>query len=266
MEVIIEETLIINLFINYLLLKLTAFLTKEKGRFLFLTALFASAISLVSPLFMLSGVAKLFLQVFTATLLILFAFKYKEFKSYLLKLAIFTLSTFVIGGACTALENIVGRFPILMVCAVGLVIFLIIEGVSKVINHRNCIKKFTYKLTFKDGDMVFDEEAYLDSGNVLYDTITKKPIILVNYAVFKRFYSDISYLSAFTKTVKSSSIKNGHYIKINSIGKGTSMLIFTIDELKVGDDKYYKNATLGLSFSGFEKSFGKNVLLHCDYS
>jgi len=56
-------------------------------------------------------------------------------------------------------------------------------------------------------------------------------------------------------------------MKINGIGKGTNMLIFTIDELTLeGQEKSFKNVSLGLSFSGFEKSFGKKVLLHCDYS
>lgn len=266
MEVVIEETLVINIFINFLLLKLTAFITKGKGRFFFLSSLFGSVISLVSPLFKMNFAIKLFLQIFTALLILLMAFKFKDIKNFIVKLAIFLLSTFAFGGCSLALENIVGKFPILIVCVVGLVVFLIVEIITKIINHQNCLKKFTYNLTLKDGDKVVCEEGYLDSGNVLYDTITKNPIILVNFDVFKKFYSNISYLSAVTKTLNSSSIKNGHYIKINSIGKGTTMLIFTIDELKIGEDKFYKNATLGLSFSGFEKSFGKNVLLHCDYS
>ena len=118
-----------------------------------------------------------------------------------------------------------------------------------------------------DGDKVIKEEGYLDSGNVLYDTITKKPIVLVTYDVFHKFYEDVSLMSLITKDVSSCSIKNGHYIKINSVGKGTIILIFTVDQLKVeGDERMYKNVALGVSFSGFEKSFGKNVLLHCDFS
>ena len=45
------------------------------------------------------------------------------------------------------------------------------------------------------------------------------------------------------------------------------MLIFTVDQIQIsGDEREFKNVSLGLSFSGFEKSFGKNVLLHCDFS
>ena len=42
------------------------------------------------------------------------------------------------------------------------------------------------------------------------------------------------------------------------------MLVFSVDEVVVGGEKSFSNVMLGLSFSGFEKSFGKNILLHCD--
>ena len=99
---------------------------------------------------------------------------------------------------------------------------------------------------------------------MLYDTITKKPVILVTYDVFHKLYKNISLPSILTKTLDKSSIKNGHYIKINSIGSGTSLLVFTIDEMLVGSDKSFKDVMVGLSFSGFEKSFGKKVLLHSE--
>ena len=132
-------------------------------------------------------------------------------------------------------------------------------------SKKNHIHSFTYNLVFKHEGIEVREEGFLDSGNMLYDSVTKEPIILINYNVFHKLFSNISYLSLLTRRFDNSSIKNAHYIKINTVGAGTNLLIFTIDELKVGDEKSFKNVSVGLSFSGFEKSFGKNVLLHYEY-
>ena len=53
-----------------------------------------------------------------------------------------------------------------------------------------------------------------------------------------------------------------HYVKINSVGSGRKILAFVVDEIQLGDEKIFKNPTLALSFSGFEKSFKANVLLN----
>ena len=106
------------------------------------------------------------------------------------------------------------------------------------------------------------EEGYLDSGNVLYDTITKKPIILVTFDVFNKLYQNINYINALTKNFDKSIIKDGHFIKINGVGSGTSILVFTIDEMLINNDKSFKDVAVGLSFSSFDKSFGKKILLN----
>lgn len=264
MKVVIEESLTINIFVIYCILRFTAVFTKQKGRYLFLSSLFGAFIACAYPLLYLPQFVKYLMLFCTISLITLTSFKYQNFKKFLIDYSIILLSTFCLGGACLALQTAVGAFPVFIVAIVGGVLFITLAIVTKIVNHNNALKKFTYKLVIKDGGNVVEEEGYLDSGNVLYDSITKKPIVLVNFEVFKKIYQDVSYFNARLQNLNSSSIKNGHYIKINSVGRGTSMLVFTVDEL-VLEEKYYKNVSLGLSFSGFEKSFGKNVLLHCDY-
>ncbi len=264
MKIVLEETIIIGLFLNSLILKTTSFMTC-RARFKFLSSLVGVAISLVAPLYKLHVLLKLAVIVFTSIIMVLISFKFSSIKNFLLILSIFFLSTFLYGGACYAVMELFGSFPLLVVALIGLATFILYSLAYRIVSHRNRMKNFVYKLKIKDGEKVIEEEGYLDSGNVLYDTITKSPIVLVNFDVFSKLYSGISYLALFTKKINSSSIKNGHYIKINSIGRGTSMLVFTVDELNV-EDKCYKNVSLGLSFSGFERSFGTNILLHCDYA
>lgn len=264
-KIIVEESLAINFFIIYSILRFTALLTRQKVRFTILSSLFGSSVACAYPIFNINGIIKYLLLFFSLCLIAVTSFEYKNLKKYLLDFMIILLSTFCLGGACLALQTAVGSFPIFIVALIGIGLFLMLAIITKAIRRNNNNKKFSFRLTLKDGEKVVEEEGYLDSGNVLYDNITGKPIVLVNFDVFHKFYNDIPYLDARLKKIDSSSIKNAHYIKINSIGQGTSMLVFTIDELSI-DGKYFKNVSLGLSFSGFEKSFGKNILLHCDFA
>lgn len=263
MEIIIEESLIINMVVIFCILRFTSVVTRQKGKYYFLSSLCGSIITCACPAFNLIGWIKYLVLFCTISLLNLTVFKYQNFKKFSLNYCVILLSTLCIGGGCLALQTAIGRFPIMIVCVVSIFLYLAVSILLKAISHNNNLKKFTFKLVIKDQGIVVEEEGYLDSGNVLYDTLTNKPIVLVNYEVFKKFY-DVDYLNARLQRIDKSSIKNAHYIKINGIGKGTSMLVFTVDELTV-EDKYYQNVSLGLSFSGFEKSFGKNILLHCDY-
>lgn len=267
MVIVIEFTLAINIFLNLLILKMVSFVLRKKTRLSILSSIIGGIFALIEPLWSLSPLLKVCLMICVSFIMILISFKYYNLKDFLLTLTLFLLSTFLFGGGCLAVEQTFGSFPFFVVAIIGLFLFAVVGLITKVVNHHRRMKKFTFNLTFIDGDKVIKEEGYLDSGNVLYDTITKKPIVLVTYDVFHKFYEDVSLMSLITKDFNSSSIKNGHYIKINSVGKGTSILIFTVDQLKVeGDERMFKNVALGVSFSGFEKSFGKNVLLHCDFS
>lgn len=264
MKIVLEETIIIGLFLNFLILKTTSFMTC-KARLKFLSSLVGVVISLVAPLYKLHAVLKIVVLVFTSIIMVLISFKYNGFKNFVLILSIFFLSTFLYGGACFAVNELVGSFPLFVVALIGIATYALYSCAYRIVSHRNRMKNFVYKLKIRDGEKMIEEEGYLDSGNVLYDTITKSPIVLVNFDVFSKLYKDIPYLALITKKINSSSIKNGHYIKINSIGRGTSLLVFTVDEMNV-EDKCYKNVSLGLSFSGFERSLGTNILLHCDYA
>lgn len=264
MEIIVEISLFINLFLNSFILKLTGFFLRERTRLWFVSAIFGTLISLISPLFSLPFYSKILLQISVSFIMICISFNYKSFKRFALICAVFVLTTFIFGGGCYALQNIVGQFPLFVVVIFSTFIYFVAKVVIHIQHKANIIKNFTYKVVLKDGKTEVTEEGFLDSGNMLYDTITKKPIILITFDVFHKLYNNISYLSAFTKKFNESSIKNGHYIKINSVGSGTSILVFTVDEISIGENKSFKNVMLGLSFSGFEKSFGKNILLHSE--
>lgn len=264
MEVVIEETMFVGVALNFLILKLSARILRRKVRLVLLSALVGEIISLFSPLFKIHFLLKFLLIILSCILMLCISFEFVSFKNFSILLGVFSLATFVFGGACFALQSLIGSFPLFLVAFIGIIVYtttlLLNRSVFK--SQRHC--QFVYKVKIKDRGKVVEEEGYLDSGNVLYDAISGQPIILVNFDVFHKIYKQINLIDFLANRYDISSIKNGHYIKINSIGKGGKMLVFSVDEVVVEGDKYFENVMLGLSFSGFEKSFGKNVLLHCD--
>ncbi len=266
MEVVIEETFFISFFLTFLILHIVSLILKMKLRFAVFSSIFSGLVCLAEPLYILTFYLKAFLILACGTIILLISFNFTSIKQFLLTFTVTVITTFLFGGGCFALKELIGDYPTYIVAVVGLGVFIATKILIKVVNHHRRVRKFTYNLVLKDGDKEIKEEGYLDSGNVLYDTITKKPIVLINFEVFSRLYENISRANLLTRDCVLSSIKNGHYIKINSIGKGTSILVFTVDKLKVEEgEKEFKNVCLGLSFSGFEKSFGKNVLLHSEF-
>lgn len=263
-EVVIEETLFVGVMLNFFILKLTAKVLRRKGRLLPISALVGEIVSLFSPLFQIHFLLKILLSILTCILMLCLSFEFLSFKKFLALLGVFTFATFIFGGACMALESLIGSFPLFIIAIVGLVIYIACSSLNKFVFRQERLKSFVYKVKIKDKNLEVEEEGYLDSGNVLYDGISGQPIMLITFEVFQKIYSDISLPNFITKRYDLSSIKNGHYIKINSVGRGGQMLVFSVDEVVVGQDKAYQNAMLGLSFSGFEKSFGKNILIHCD--
>lgn len=261
MEIFIEQTVLINFFQNALILNMTSFFIKEKARFWFLMSLLAGVVALVIPLFALDSYAKILLQVFLAILIVCLSFRFRSASKFFFILTTFFIFTFILGGACYAFQQTFGSYPLFIVCVVSLVMFFLVKFIIFYHNRLQRIKSFTYSVKIKANGNVVEENGYLDSGNVLLDDITKSPIILINFEVFKRLYQDISLVSLLAKQ-DMAKLNCAHYIKVNSVGSGSKILAFVADEIQLNGEKVFKNPTLALSFSGFEKSFKANVLLN----
>lgn len=262
MKIIIELTLLVSFVCCLFVLSITARVVKVQPRLSFLGGLVGGVVSLIYPLFNLGrwGVLSLFLSVTSCVNLI--CFKYTSFKSYLERGFLICLLTFLFGGCCLAIENFFGWVSLLGVAGVSLVTYLIIRVLIRYRQRQEIINKFTYKVVLKDRGEEFSLEGFLDSGNLLYDTITKKPIMLVDFEVFHKLYSNISYINVLTKSFDEKLVRNGHYIRVNSLSAGAKMFVFSVEEACIGDKRLVKEPMLGLSLSGFEKSFGRSVLLH----
>lgn len=262
MKIIIELTLLVSFSVTLFVLCLTARILKTPLRLSFLGCFLSSIISLIYPLFEVGKPLLIILLVACTNLVNLICFKYKSISDFFEREILICFLTFFFGGAMLALQTFFGSISLFVVAGASLVLFLIARFFVRIRQRKEIIEKFSYSVVLKDKGEEFSLEGFLDSGNMLYDTITKKPIMLVDFEVFHKLYSNIPYFKVLTKTFDEKIVTNGHYIKVNSLSAGRSMFVFSVDEAKVGENRLVKQPMLGLSLSGFEKSFGKNILLH----
>lgn len=262
MEIVVEYSLVVSFIACYLVLFCVSKVLNQDGSRLALSSLFGALVSVFSPILQDWWPLKIILVLLCAIFSTLVSFKWLGWKNFFLEIFLLGGFTCLFGGLCTGIQNLVGQFSLLVVCIILFVGFLIIKAVIKSISESKKISSFSFQLKIVDNGREIVEEGYLDSGNVLRDKVSGKPVVLINFEVFHKLYDKVSFVSAVAKTYDYSTFKNGHFLSINSVGGKGEILVFSVDELWIGKNKFVKNATLGLSFSGFEKSFGKNVLLN----
>ena len=263
MQVEIEFSLFLNIILNFFIVKLTAKCVCEEEKFAFLSSFLGAIVALIMPIFNISQIANIFIQVLLSLAICFMVFPLN--KKFLLTFCIFLGFAFLFGGACLAVQNIFGTLPLLCVLAIGIICYIVACIVIKHQNRLKRLRQFSFKVNLFNGSQVLEEEGFLDSGNVLYDPVTKKPIILINFDIFCKLQPDINYMTAYLKKVDTKKLHNGHYVKINTVASGTSILVFTIDKVEIieGEEtRRFDDMAVGLTFSGFEKSLGKNILLN----
>ncbi|MDF2903142.1 MAG: sigma-E processing peptidase SpoIIGA [Bacillus sp. (in: firmicutes)] len=201
MTVYLDVIWALNLLFDSLLLLLTAIILKRqisKWR-IFLGGLLGSVIILlaVTPLRVYSGhpISKLLFSVF----MVLIVFGYKRFRYFITGLMTFYFTTFLIGGALIGTHYFV-NFDFQLSSSVMLAsikgfgdpiswLFVLLGfPIAWHFSHVNIDKVETAKLQFDNmvkvfiflDEMRFEFKGLVDSGNQLYDPITKSPVMLVS--------------------------------------------------------------------------------------
>jgi len=169
------------------------------------------------------------------------------------------------GGSVEMLRQLIKEVSILIVLMSTFLVYILSILTIKFLSRKKILDSFSANVTIILGEKKIEEKGYFDSGNLLYDPITSKPICLITQKVFQKLY-DENLVTVFLKKLDTNKLKNGHYININTALKGGKMLVFDIDRLLVKSQTYgekvFNDISLGLSFSGFEKAMHAAVLLH----
>ena len=155
-------------------------------------------------------------------------------------------------------QNIAKKYQIYIIFSIFLYIFAVFK-LSRFIDKNRFLRKFLTNVSFCFCGKHINLYGLIDSGNMLYDFLTKKPIVLVSIDSLKKYFLE----NEIEEILKS----NYRKIRCDTIsGSGYEIPIFKVENflIKDGNDCRQILCMLGLVSYRFEK--GKiDCLLHRDF-
>ena len=196
MTIYIDVVLIENLIMNYIILLATGIIIKTKIKHLrlILGSLIGAIYTIITYIITIKIYSNFFLKILLSIIIIYVAFNPQNIKNMWKQLIVFYLTSFVFGGAAFALIYVVkpqdilmrnglflGTYPLKTVILSAIIAFIIIIVTFKIVKS-----KISKKDMYKDVRILFEGKqiklkAMLDTGNLLKEPITGKPVIVVEH-------------------------------------------------------------------------------------
>ncbi len=267
MIVYIEDTLIENFLITYIILYIIfGFIKEEKNKYrMFFASVFGALISLLYPIINLSSFFILILKICMGYIIKLIAYKNASLRKQIFFFVMFMFITAVYGGINLMLYFcLYGNFesskklPTLLILISVFVVTYFIKQCEKVIYKKKTLNNFIYDVVINLNSTTIKTKGYLDSGNILCDTTTNQPVVLVNFKMFSKINKDFAIQNLITKNTKG--LKNGHYINVKTATSNDSLLAFCVDSLQI----VKKDKTLTILNPTFALTKVKISGLDCD--
>ena len=260
MKVYIDVVLLLNFLIDLILIFSTALILRRQTNLkkIIIGALIGS-ISIISLLFNLNSFFLIFLKVFTAFLMVITVFGYKDIRYTLKNVFYLYTSSIVLGGFLYMLElelcyknegmlfyhnGLSLNFSVLIFLS-PIIIYLYVKQAKEL--KDNYSKYYNIDIYLKDGT-IKPLTAFLDTGNKLIDPYFKRPIILVNKNQINFNYLDTNIL-----IVPYDSLNNHGLLKcivpekvyIDKVGMKKNFLIgISEEEIKIDGVDCISNAKL----------------------
>ncbi len=264
MTIYVEQSLIQNFVIDFLLLKLSLAVFKLpcKNYKLILASLFGSVISLFAPL--ISGFLSVLLKLVLSVFMVIITTPKLPFKKIILVYFGFLGFTFMFGGASYAVFNQLKshkNIPFFVILAVCISLFYILLKLIKKIYDRKNMARFEYSVTLFSNNRKITLNAFLDSGNKLKDCFG--PVILIDTLTFLKLYPNENLSNILLKKINELSMPNTHILNISNINNSNSHLVaFTIDKLQIENFKEINNVCCAISLKKFNLDFNTPCLLN----
>ena len=203
------------------------------------------------------------------------------FKKNLFAYSVFLLLTAAMGGVCFGIVFLLsgeidsGFVQVynaeIPVGAVLLLIWLVYLAVVKLVSQferKRRLNNFVFKAEIFNEGKKTEFELFLDSGNTLIDPIFLKPVMIIDYSLFRRIFN-FPLEKLLTKNIKKEDISGSHYIDYGTVGSGGKMLVFEVEKVVVEngkEKKEIKNPVLGLTFSKLSSNFNCEALVGLEFS
>ncbi len=256
MRVYVDLVLFLNIAMDFLLLLSVSITLKRNVKFYrIILGSLVGGISIIFLFISLNNVTLFLFKMIISMLMILTTFSFKNMKYFFNNLLYLYISSIILGGGIYLLdiqlnyENqglmfIHSGFSLNFIVLLIISPFIIYGYIKSMRQIRTNYNNF-YKVDVYYNDKIYKFNAFLDTGNRLYDPYKKRPIIIVN-----------------TKKIKLS-YENSILVPYNT-ASGDSVLKCVVVEKIVIDNNYeVKNVLLGITLEPF-KIEGVDMLLHND--
>ena len=254
MEIYIEDAILQNFIINYVLLSISCCMCMQRSSKLrkTITSFFGCTFAIILTFFQFSSVIDIVIKILCGALMCAFAISKFEYKKYLLFTFTFLSFTFLMGGMIIAFEYLFNIEINGLICAMIIFVFyLILKSLIKFFYYKRQINHFYYKLSLENQGKNFKITAYLDSGNLIRDDETGLPILIINFETFEKIFNKVTIMDYLQKRLDKK--LNGRYISVSTINGNGQIFVCSIDKIVAIENNHSKqiHVLLGLSNNMF---------------
>ena len=229
---------VINLFVNYLLLRSAAIVCSSD--FKAWRLLISSVVGgLFSLMILIEGIPKVLdavMRILLPTVMVIIAFPNKSLKAFLKNTAAFYLANFVFAGLmlgiCTASKSnfilyrngvVYFDIDIMTLTVISLLCYGVLSLISRFVKARNSADVL-YSIRITDGGNSIEGTAFYDTGNALCDSFSGLPVIIAERSFLEGLYG---------KDFECSTLKNFRLIPFTTIKNGGALPAFSAEKVEI---------------------------------
>lgn len=262
MYVYVEQVLIDNVVIDYILLSLVqlVFRSTSSKRRLWVASIVGGVTAVFYPYLAFNFWLINAYKILTAVIMLVVAFRFSK-RHLIIHMLTLCAFTYVLGGLCTAfIDNVLVSGGVISYRAkvpfgvtIGLVIVwyeifrrLLVVLTKKIKSNTNI---YTVRITYQGKNI--STQSFYDSGNHLSDTSTLEPISIINNKLFFDI-TDISIESYIRQDY--TALPDCKYVDMCTLNGKSRILTFRVDKLEIltpNDTLTYDNIRLGVSHDHF---------------
>lgn len=283
MTIYIDVVFIENVVMNYIILLATRMVLKTKlsNLRLIVASSIGAIYSVMAYIVPMQIYSNFFLKIFLSIIIVYISFNPKNIKTLLKQITVFYLLSFVFGGATFALIYIVkpqeiliknglflGTYPLKTVILAAFIGLLLIVVTFKIVKGRLSKNDIYQNISICINGKCITEKAILDTGNMLKEPITGKPVIVVEHTCFynvlpKEILNNIEEIlggefKEIPENIKNEYISRLKLIPFSSLGKQNGMLLgIKPDYIEINEQENVKkveNTIIGI----YNKSLTKD--------
>lgn len=262
MTIYLDIILCENLLMNYIILFATYVIIKPKTKYpqirMILSSLLGSIYAIIVYLNILSIYTNLLAKITLSVVMVYIAFAPPNVKQLLKQILIFYLVSFIFGGCTFALiyflkpENVemkngvfVGMYPIRVGLIAGVIAFIITQIAFKINKSKLNNKNTFIEIELYNKNKMTKARALLDSGNMLKEPISQKPVIVVEKTTLSKIIPEevLDYIEKIVggddqeKNEMQEYLSKIRMVPFMSLGKENGMLIgIKLDKIKINTE------------------------------